>query len=107
MSRESENPRGEPGLEIREVVVGWRGKTYRITAGKIIDAFYRAEYGDFAGSHGRFYLAIDGELKSAEIVFMEMVPIVRDELTEELAATINGVFAALGFEVLDRHQHHE
>jgi len=104
---DNRNDAGAKPPRVLEVALDWNGKTYRITRKAVIKAFDRSGYGDFVGRHARFYLAIDGELKSAEAVFREIVPLEQDDVTPEVAELIEGILKALGFEMLDRQAHHE
>ncbi len=82
------------------------GKKYRINGKTVVEAFDRAGYGDSGDPHVRYFVRVDGELKSVESVFGKIVPIERKEITPELADEIAHIFEVLGFEILDRDKHH-
>lgn len=106
-SAENDSDGASDKPRVREITVAWNGKDYRLTHKGVVEAFDRVGYGDFVGTHGRFYVALNGELKSAEAVFREIVPMAHDEVTQEVAELIEGILSALGFVILDRHAHHE
>jgi hypothetical protein len=106
MSLEQSNNGKPREISVRELTVSWNGKDYRINQENVIKAFDRAKYGDFTGPHARYFLEIEGELKTVESVFALIVPVPVEEIGGEKAARMASFFEALGFEVLDRDEHH-
>jgi hypothetical protein len=98
---------GAVGLGVDEIAVRWEGKAYRLTYEGLLKAFDRAQVGDLVGPHARFYVELDGEMKSVESVFREVVPMGKDGVKAEQATLVAGLFRSLGFEVLDRRLCHE
>ena len=92
---------------VDELVVNLEGQAYNIDRGSVVDAFFRAPLGDFAGKHQRFFMKIEHDMKSTIAVFSEMVPIERESVDERSAERIAGIFRTLGFEILDSRIHHK
>lgn len=93
-------------LSVIEVTIEWDGKTCKVNSTNVLKAFERAGFGDFSGPHARYMLDIDGQLKTAEAVFSEIMPIEREEVSVETLRQIADLFESLGFDVLDRDKHH-
>jgi hypothetical protein len=94
------------GIDVGEITVVWQGKPYKLTRDIVLRAFDRSGYGYLSGPHARFFIEIDRDLKSAESVFQEIVPIPIEALNQQAALLIALVCRALGFEVLDSREHH-
>ena len=94
-------------LDVTEFIVVWDKKKYRINANAVLKAFGKSGYKNLMGPNARYFLAIDGDLKPVEAVLRSIVPIAEDEINPRLIDTISEALRALGFEILDRHKHHE
>ena len=96
-----------PDLEVREVVLRWKDRDYRISVDSILEAFDRAGVDWVMGPHARFFIDIAGDLKPLESVFKELVPVDEKELNPEMAEKVSELFQSFGLVVLDRRGHHE
>jgi hypothetical protein len=86
-------------ISISEVAVSWGGKIYRLTNERVLKAFDSAPSGN---AMERYFVEIDGDMKSAISIFREIVPIPKDRINESIASMISQVLKTLGFEILDR-----
>ncbi len=93
-------------LSVIEITIEWAGKTCKVNSSKVLKAFERAGFGDLSGPFARYVLDIDGELKTAEAVFTEIVSIEREDVSVGTLSRIADLFESLGFDVLDRDKHH-
>ena len=91
-------------LGVGEICLNWQGKQYRLTHESVMKAFDRAPIGDIVGPHARYYLEMDGDMKSVESVFREIVPILKESVSPKQAILIAEIFRSLGFPVLDRRE---
>lgn len=94
------------GLSVDELKLTVEGKQISVDRDKIIKAFPKAELTDFSGKFHRYYVRIDGDMRSVISVFNVICPVERDLLTESVVHKIATVFRTLGFEVLDSRSHH-
>lgn len=94
-------------LEITQLTISWNNKNYILSRDSIIEAFEKAGYGTPYGRKARFFLKVDGDLKSLGSVLREIIPVSTGDFTREQTTLVRDIFEALGFEVLDRHKHHE
>lgn len=94
-------------LELKEVVLRWNDRDYRITIDSVLKAFDKAGVDWVTGPHARFFIDIAGDMKPLESVFKELVPIEPNDMTLEMAEKISELFQSFGLVVLDRHRHHE
>ena len=92
-------------LDITDISVSWKGVTRHLTREEVMKAFDRAPFGSLSDSSPRYFVEIDGVIKSVDAVFREIVstPDTFDNSTSEKIAR---AFESLGFEVLDRRRHH-
>jgi hypothetical protein len=91
-------------LDITDISVSWKGASCRLTREAVLKAFNRAQFGN-QGSNPRYFMEIDGDIKSVDSVFREIVT-VQENLDESEAAKVAHAFESLGFDVLDRRKHH-
>jgi len=94
-------------LELKEVVLRWKDRDYRITVDSVLKAFDQAGIDFITGPHARFFIDIAGDMKPLESVFRELVPIDEKDMTLEMAEKISELFQSFGLVILDRHRHHE
>ncbi|HDS29865.1 MAG TPA: hypothetical protein ENN67_02350 [Firmicutes bacterium] len=106
MDSKASNNGESRNIDVRELTINWNGKDYRLTRNSIIKAFDSAGYGDFAGPHAKYFIDLDSELKTVESVYSQILPISKDEISEELTKRMVAIFQSLGFLILDRDRHH-
>jgi hypothetical protein len=94
-------------LELKEVVLRWKDRDYRITIDSILKAFDKAGVDWVTGPHARFFIDIGGDMKPLESVFKQLVPVDENDMNLEMAEQVSELFQSFGFVVLDRHRHHE
>lgn len=90
---------------VREIPVLWNGKLFKLTADSVLKAFERSDSGDPVGPKARFYLEMNGEIKSVLSVVKCMIPVKDEELTDESVEKFAKMFEVLGFSVLDRRDY--
>jgi hypothetical protein len=94
-------------FQLAELKIIWDGREYHLTPKKVIDAFESAGYDGLSDKKSRYYMEINHDLKTVQAVFRQMVPIPDDKFSPSMAQKISEMFEGFGFEILDRHKHHE
>ncbi len=94
-------------IRVTEMVLEYDGRTYRITHESALTAFQDSPVGQTSGPGARYYIRVDDDFKSITSVLEQIIPFKTEALTPEIVDRVSELFRALGFEVLDRHRHHE
>jgi hypothetical protein len=97
---------GTPSLDISAVTLKWEGKTYQLTRDSVMKAFDRASEGEFIGPGARFFIEIDGDIKSVEAVLRQIVPGINGSLNGRTPELFASALKTLGLEVLDKRESH-
>jgi hypothetical protein len=94
-------------IQVTEMVLEYDGRSYRITHESALTAFQNSPVGKTSGPGARYFIRVDDDFKSMASVLEQIIPFKSEALTPEIADRVSELFRALGFEVRDRHRHHE
>jgi len=94
------------GFTVVGVTLEWSGVKFKLDDSTVVKAFYDADIGEVLGDNARWFLELDGEMKSLEEVLVKIVPFERDEISLNILELFASTVESLGFSVLDRREHH-